>query len=114
VVILQTINDGLPSRVNLSQFVPEKPHFMGDTPDGSSVNVFKEIVSISKEDLVSIAALLNAPVPTYSECNSDLACCSVDDICEEKRVLFSMPSGGPTFHTGHVYVHATVPEIIIS
>jgi hypothetical protein len=25
VVILQTINDSLPSRVNLSQFVPEKP-----------------------------------------------------------------------------------------
>jgi hypothetical protein len=34
---------------------------------------------------------LNAPVcvPTYSECNSDLACCSVDDICMKKSEFYS-------------------------
>lgn len=92
-VMLQTINASLPGSVNLSQFVPENTaFFMGDTKsDGSSVNVFNEVVSISMEDLVSIAALLNAPVcaPTYSECNDALECCSDDDVCMDKNEFYS-------------------------
>jgi hypothetical protein len=100
-VILQTINDSLPGRVNLGQFIPDNTSFFmaDDNSDGSAVNVFRDTVSITTENLLAIASLLNAPVcvPTYSECTQGLECCDVGAICMKKNEFYSQcrPADSP-------------------
>jgi hypothetical protein len=92
-VLVQTLNDSLPMRVNLSQFIPENASFfeVEQMSDGSVMNVFTDTVSISAEDLASMAALLNSSVcvPSFSQCNADIECCEEGQICMVKNEFYS-------------------------